>query len=107
MILRVATFLFLIVSLASMNNAAHFAQSKTDVSNEEYAVYDAAIAKTFEKRTVNELRIISPTINLPESFSKWGGVTATLDQEEDIKSWMSIFKDIKRETIEDYEAKSK
>lgn len=106
MIRRIAACLCLIVSLASLNSATLFAQSKTEVSTEEYAVYDVAIAKTFAQRTVNELRIISPTVDLPEALSRMGPF-AVVSEEEDIKLWRSSFQNIKRQTIEDYEAKSK
>jgi hypothetical protein len=98
--IRVATLLLLIVAIVLLNNAAPFAQSKTVVSPEEYAVYDAAIAKIFAQRPVNQLRIISPTVDLAESLTELGGVAAA--NEEDIKSWMSRFQNIKRQTIEDY-----
>ena len=106
MVRRIAACLVLIVSLASMSNAALLAQSNTEVSDEEYAVYDAAIAKIFTGRAVNELRIISPTVYLPESLSQMGPVVV-LSEEENIKSWNSLFKNIKRQTIEGYEANSK
>src|SRR5204863_377351 len=60
----------------------------------------------FTGRAVNELRIISPTVYLPESLSQMGPV-AVLSEEENIKSWSSLFKNIKRQTIGGYEANSK
>ena len=106
MILRVAPFLFLIVSLASMKSAPTFAQSKSEVSNEEYAVYDAAIAKIFAQRPVNQLRIISPTVDTAEIFMDLRPFGASNDA-EDIKFWKSRFPSIKQLTMEDYLANSK
>ena len=63
---RIAALLFLIVSLASVSSAPTFAQSKTEVSNEEYAVYDVAIAKIFAQRAVHQMGIISPTVDTAE-----------------------------------------
>jgi hypothetical protein len=106
MILRVAIFLFLVGSLASMNSAQTFAQSKSEVSTEEYAVYDAAIAKIFAQRAVNQLRIISPTVDIAEIFMDLRPFGVS-NEAEDIKFWKARFQNIKRLTMEDYLANSK
>jgi hypothetical protein len=103
---HIAALLFLIVSFASMNSATAFAQSKSEVSDEEYAVYDAAIAKIFAQRTVTQMRIVSPTVDITEIFMDLRPFGAS-NEEEDLKFWQSRFQDIKRVTMEDYLANSK
>ena len=103
---RIAALLFLIVSLASMNSAPTFAQSKSEVSTEEYAVYDAAIAKIFAQRPVNQLMITSPTVDIAEIFMDLRPFGVS-NEAEDIKFWKSRFQNIKQLTMEDYLANSK
>ena len=79
---------------------------QAEVSSEEYAVYDAAIAKTFAQRAVHQLGIISPTVDIAEIFMDLRPFGIS-NEAEDIKFWKSRFQNIKQLTMEDYLANSK